>query len=132
MAAEVEFPRDDAALGSDATHQQLNRTWSNSPGLIGWLSVVDHKIIGYRSIIAAVGFFTAGGLLALVMRAQLAHADNHLVDPDLYNQLFSMHGSTMMFLFAVPVMQALGVYLVPLMVGTRAIAFPRLNAFAFW
>jgi len=132
MAAHVEFPRDEAALGAQLTHERLSRTWATPGGLSGWLSEVDHKIIGRRTLIAAVAFFTLGGLLALLMRAQLAHADNHLIGPDLYNQLFSMHGSTMMFLFAVPVMQALGVYLVPLMVGTRAIAFPRLNAFAFW
>jgi cytochrome c oxidase subunit I len=132
MAAQVEYPRDDAALGAEATHQWLSQTWSTSKGLIGWLSAVDHKVVGRRSLITAVGFFTLGGLLALLMRLQLARADSHLIGPDLYNQLFSMHGSTMMFLFAVPVMQALGVYLVPLMLGTRAIAFPRLNAFAFW
>jgi len=101
-------------------------------GLIGWLSAVDHKTVGRRSLITALAFFTLGGLLALLMRVQLTKPDSTLIGPDLYNQLFSMHGSTMMFLFAVPVMQALGVYLVPLMVGTRAIAFPRLNAFAFW
>jgi len=132
MAAEIEFPRD--GLDRDETHtrEQLGRTWASPRGVIGWLSEVDHKMIGRRSLIAAVAFFVLGGLLALAMRVQLARADSTLIGPDLYNQLFSMHGSTMMFLFAVPVMQAFGVYLVPLMVGTRAIAFPRLNAFAFW
>ena len=67
-----------------------------------------------------------------LMRLQLARPDNHLLGPDLYNQLFTMHGTTMMFLFAVPVMEGVGVYLVPLMVGTRNIAFPRLNAFGYW
>ena len=132
MVSKVEFPRDDAALGALSTHEWLSRTWSTQRGLIGWLSAVDHKTVGRRSIITAVVFFTLGGLLALAMRVQLAKPDNNLIGPDLYNQLFTMHGSTMMFLFAVPVMQALGVYLVPLMVGTRAIAFPRLNAFSFW
>ena len=66
------------------------------------------------------------------MRLQLARPDNTLIGPDLYNQLFTMHGTTMMFLFAVPVMEAMAVYLVPLMVGTRNIAFPRLNAFSYW
>ena len=66
------------------------------------------------------------------MRLQLARPDSLLIGPDLYNQLFTMHGSTMMFLFAVPVMEAFAVYLVPLMVGTRNIAFPRLNAFSYW
>jgi len=132
MAANVEFPRDDVSLGAESLHERLSRTWATPRGVIGWLSAVDHKIVGRRSLIAAFAFFTLGGLLALLMRLQLAGAGNRLIGPDLYNQLFSMHGSTMMFLFAVPVMQALGVYLVPLMVGSRAIAFPRLNAFAFW
>ena len=66
------------------------------------------------------------------MRLQLARPERKLIGPDLYNQLFTMHGTTMMFLFAVPVMEAFGVYLVPLMVGTRNIAFPRLNAFSYW
>ena len=66
------------------------------------------------------------------MRLQLARPDSLLIGPDLYDQLFTMHGSTMMFLFAVPVMEAFAVYLVPLMVGTRNIAFPRLNAFSYW
>ena len=66
------------------------------------------------------------------MRLQLARPDNRLIGPDLYNQLFTMHGTTMMFLFAVPVMQAMSVYLVPLMIGTRSVAFPRMNAYAYW
>ena len=66
------------------------------------------------------------------MRLQLARPDNTLVGPDLYNQLFTMHGTTMMFLFAVPVMQAVAGYLVPLMIGARSIAFPRMNAYAYW
>ena len=132
MATEVTFPRDETTRGEAATLEWLSRTWATPRGLIGWLSEVDHKIVGRRSLNTAVAFFALGGLLALTMRVQLAKPDNNLIGPDLYNQLFSMHGSTMMFLFAVPVMQALGVYLVPLMVGTRAIAFPRLNAFAFW
>ncbi len=132
MAVETQFPRDGVELDDSITREQLSRTWATPRGIIGWLSVVDHKLVGRRTLIAAMAFFALGGLLALAMRVQLARPDSTLIGPDLYNQLFSMHGSTMMFLFAVPVMQALGVYLVPLMVGTRAIAFPRLNAFAFW
>ena len=74
----------------------------------------------------------SAGLSAVAMRLQLSRPDNTVVGPDLYNQLFTLHGSTMMFLFAVPVMEAFAVYLVPLMVGTRNIAFPRLNAFSYW
>src|SRR6185295_12318927 len=101
-------------------------------GLVGWLSHVDHKSIARRYLVTAFAFFAIGGVLALLMRLQLARPDNGLIGPDLYNQIFTTHGTTMMFLFAVPVMQALGVYFVPLMVGARSIAFPRLIAFSYW
>ena len=102
------------------------------PGLWGWLTTVDHKEVGRRYIVTAFVFLCVGGLLAVAMRLQLARPENGLIGPDRYNQLFTMHGTTMMFLFAVPVMEAFGIYLVPLMVGTRNIAFPRLNAFSYW
>jgi cytochrome c oxidase subunit I+III len=112
--------------------QALDRTWSDPPGLIGWFCAINHKTIARRFIVTTLAFFAAGGLLAVMMRLQLARPDNGLMGPDLYNQVFTMHGTTMMFLFAVPVMQALAVYLVPLMIGSRSVAFPRMNAFAFW
>jgi cytochrome c oxidase subunit I+III len=115
-----------------ADAQALEATWRDPPGLMGWLSAVNHKAIGKRFIVTAFGFFVAGGFLALLMRLQLAQPDNKLIGPDFYNQLFTMHGTTMMFLFAVPVMQAVSVYLVPLMIGSRSVAFPRMNAFAYW
>src|SRR6185503_19364795 len=74
----------------------------------------------------------AGGVEALLMRLQLARADNTFLSPDRYNEIFSVHGTTMMFLFAVPMMEGMAVYLVPLMLGTRNVAFPRLNAFGYW
>ena len=110
----------------------LEQTWRDPPGLLGWLSAINHKSIGRRFIVSAFGFFVAGGLLAATMRLQLARPDNHLLGPDLYNQIFTLHGTTMMFLFAVPVMQAMAVYLVPLMIGARSTAFPRMTAYAFW
>ncbi|HYC35943.1 MAG TPA: cytochrome c oxidase subunit I [Usitatibacter sp.] len=110
----------------------LHRTWSDPPGVRGWFSALDHKTIGRRFVIAAFGFFVAGGLLAATMRLQLAFPEMKLVGPDLYNQVFTLHGTTMMFLFAVPVMLAMAIYLVPLMIGARATAFPRMTAFAFW
>ncbi len=110
----------------------LEQTWRDPPGLLGWLSAINHKTIGLRFIVTAFGFFVAGGVLAALMRLQLARPENTLVGPGFYNQLFTMHGTTMMFLFAVPVMQAMAVYLVPLMLGARSIAFPRMNAYAFW
>jgi cytochrome c oxidase subunit 1 len=110
----------------------LEDTWRDPPGFWGWISAVNHKTIGVRFIATAFGFFVAGGILAAIMRLQLARPDNHVVGTDTYSQLFTMHGTTMMFLFAVPVMQAFGVYLTPLMVGARSLAFPRMNAFAYW
>ena len=110
----------------------LEQTWRDPPGWRGWIGAINHKTIGRRFIVTAFGFFIAGGLLALLMRAQLAGPQRGLVGPDLYNQLFTMHGTTMMFLFAVPVMQAFAVYFVPLMIGARSIAFPRLNTYAYW
>jgi len=119
--------------GWDSTAARtLERTWSDKPTFIGWLCTVDHKAIGRRFIVTAFGFFVAAGMLAAVMRMQLAFPDNTLVGPDLYNQIFTMHGTTMMFLFAVPIMQGMAVYLVPLMVGTRNTAFPRMTACAYW
>ena len=119
-------------FGYQSEVQVLSHTWDSPPGIRGWLSTVDHKAVGTRFIVTALGFFVLGGILALLMRIQLARPENHFLGPDLYNQVFTMHGTTMMFLFAVPVMEALGVYLVPLMVGTRTIAFPRLIAFAYY
>jgi cytochrome c oxidase subunit I+III len=112
--------------------ETLERTWENKPGLVNHLSYNDHKVTGIRFIVTAFAFFVLAGLLAAVMRMQLAVPDNHLVGPDLYNQIFTMHGTTMMFLFAVPMMQGMGLYLVPLMVGTRNSAFPRMSAAAYW
>jgi cytochrome c oxidase subunit 1 len=110
----------------------LVRIWRTPPGWIGRLMSVDHKVIGKRYIVTAFAFLLLGGILAILMRLQLSGAERHVLSADLYDQVFTMHGSTMMFLFAVPVMEAFAVYLVPLMVGTRNIAFPRLNAFSYW
>jgi cytochrome c oxidase subunit 1 len=122
-------PDDEPAL----ERQRLLLTWSNPlRGLRGFLSEVDHKAIGKRYLITALLFFLAGGLEALAMRLQLAQPEQTWIGADLYNQIFTTHGSTMMFLFAVPVMSGLGLYLVPLMIGTRNSAFPRLAAFSYY
>jgi cytochrome c oxidase subunit I+III len=110
----------------------LEQTWRDPPGLAGALAAINHKTIARRYLITAFAFFIGAGLMAVVMRLQLAMPENTLVGPDLYNQLFTVHGTVMMFLFAVPVMQAMGIYLVPLMVGARSVAFPRMNAFSYW
>jgi cytochrome c oxidase subunit 1 len=110
----------------------LEQTWSDPPGLVGWFSAINHKTIAKRFMVTTFVFFVLGGLLALAIRLQLALPNGKVLGPDLYNQVFTMHGSTMMFLFAVPVMQAVATYLVPLMIGARSVAFPRMNAFAYW
>jgi cytochrome c oxidase subunit I+III len=116
----------------ESERRMLEETWQDRPGFWGWLTSTDHKSIGKRFIITAFIFFLLGGVLALLMRLQLARPENNFLDADLYNQIFTMHGSTMMFLFAIPVMEAMAVYLVPLMIGSRNIVFPRLAAFSYW
>ena len=127
--ARPETLSDEAVLADAAT---LELTWADKPGLWGWLTAVDHKTIAKRYIITAFLMFIAGGIEAALMRMQLSRPENTLLGPDRYNQLFTVHGTTMMFLFAVPIMTAMGLYLVPLMVGARSVAFPRLNAFGYY
>ena len=115
-----------------AAHDRLDRVWRERRGVIGWLSATTHQEIGKRYILTAFFFLLLGGVEALLMRLQLAVPDNTVLGPLRYNQTFTMHGTTMMFLFAVPVMEGMGVYLVPLMLGTRNVAFPKLNAFGYW
>jgi cytochrome c oxidase subunit 1 len=122
----------DTRLDQRELARRLHALWRTPRGILGALRSVDHKVVGRRYIVTAFVFLGLGGLNAVLMRLQLARPQAGLVGPDLYNQLFTMHGSTMMFLFAVPVMEAFAVYLVPLLVGTRNIAFPRLNAFSYW
>jgi cytochrome c oxidase subunit 1 len=110
----------------------LERTWAEPRGFYGWLTHVNHKSIGRRYIVTGFVFFVLAGILAGLMRVQLSWANNSFLGPDRYDQIFTMHGTTMMFLFAVPIMEAVAVYVVPLMVGARNIAFPRLNAFSYW
>jgi cytochrome c oxidase subunit I len=119
-------------LAGPAEIARLAKTWHNPRGFWAMLANVDHKVIGRRYIITAFVFLALGGALSLAMRLQLSQPEARFISADRYNQIFTMHGSNMMFLFAVPVMEAMAVFLVPLMVGTRNIAFPRLNAFSYW
>ena len=97
-----------------------------------WFTTTDHKRIGILYIVTSLAFFAAGGVLALIMRLQLAQAGEDIVEPDTYNQLFTMHGTTMIFLVVVPILAGFANYLVPLMIGAADVAFPRLNAFSYW
>jgi len=103
-----------------------------STGLVDWLTTTDHKKIGLLYMSTAFGFFLVGGLLAVLIRAQLAEPDNHLLSESTYNQVFTMHGSVMVYLFAVPMGMGLANYLVPLQIGAPDMAFPRLNALSYW
>jgi cytochrome c oxidase subunit I len=131
-APPAKVPRDGPNLTGAKLDKMLVATWSSPPGPIGWLASVDHKDIGRRYIITALVFLALAGVLALAIRLQLSRPDNDLIGAARYNEIFTMHGTTMMFLFAVPVMQGMQIYLTPLMIGTRAMAFPRLNAFSYW
>src|ERR1043165_3598262 len=112
--------------------ESMQRLWERPPGFLGWLCSTNHKQIAIRYIVTAFIFFGLAGVLALLMRIQLARPENHFLGPDLYNQFFTVHGTTMMFLFAGPIMEGIGLYFVPLMVGTRNVAFPRMNAFGYF
>src|SRR5690242_3899314 len=116
----------------EADRSALERTWQHPSGLLSWFSFATHQAIGMRYIVTAFCFLLLGGIEALMMRIQLAKANNTFLGPAHYNQIFTMHGTTMMFLFAVPMMEGMAVYLVPMMLGTRNVAFPRLNAFGYW
>lgn len=111
---------------------QLQRLWQAPAGRLGWFTAVNHKDIGRRYIATGLIYFLLAGVAALLMRLQLMFPENSLINAELYNQLFSTHGTTMMFLFAVPIMQGVGLYIVPLMIGTRDVAFPRMNALGYY
>ena len=101
-------------------------------GLLSWVMTVDHKRIGILYLISAFVFFLIGGTEALLMRVQLAQPNNTFLSPDTYNQIFTMHGTTMIFLVVMPLSAGFGNYLVPLMIGARDMAFPKLNALSYW
>src|SRR5215831_8334470 len=97
-----------------------------------WVVTVDHKRLGIMYVVTGLVFFVIGGVEALLMRLQLAWPGLTLVPPDTFNRLFTLHGTTMVFLLGIPVVFGFANYLVPLMIGARDLAFPRLNAFGFW
>lgn len=116
----------DTLLEDAELNRRLAATWNTASGIWGALSTVDHKIIGRRYIVTAFVFLALGGVLAIAMRLQLAQPEARLIGPDRYNQIFTMHGANMMFLFAVPVMEAIAVYLVPSW-SARAISRSRVS-----
>jgi cytochrome c oxidase subunit 1 len=120
----INYPLENTAI-SPSEHSVLQI-------LYRWIATTDHKKLGLMYVICMLLFFVASGLMAVAIRMQLAIPNNHFVSPETFNQLFTMHGTTMVFLVGMPMVAGLGNYLVPLMIGARDMAFPRLNAFGFW
>ncbi len=121
-----------ATAASVPARRGIIRRPTEVTGWWSWFTTVDHKKIGLLYGFSAFMFFLIGGVEALLIRSQLAKPDNTLLNADQYNQIFTMHGITMIFLFVMPMSAAFFNYLIPLMIGARDVAFPRLNAFSFW
>ena len=121
-----------ASVSVPASGRGLLRRPAAITGFWSWFTTVDHKKIGILYGVVAFTFFIVGGLEALLIRAQLYQPDGTLLNADQYNQIFTMHGLTMVFLFVMPMSAAFFNYFIPLMIGARDVAFPRLNAFSFW
>ncbi|WNO52703.1 cytochrome c oxidase subunit I [Stakelama saccharophila] len=126
------FRRPEIGDDNEMLRARLHAIWETAPGLKGWLGTVDHKEIGIRYIITAFVLLALGGIEALVIRLQLAGPDLHLLTPEQYNEFFSTHGMTMIFLYASPILSGFSNYLWPLLLGSRDMAFPRMNAFSYW
>ena len=112
-------------------HKALQALWATPPGW-GRLAAVNHTTMGLRFIAAAAVFFAIGGLLAMLIRIQLATPDSAFLGAEVYNQVFTMHGTAMMFLFAIPMFEGFAIYLLPKLLGARDMAFPRMTAYGFW
>ncbi len=123
-------------MGTTADRPAHEATAAHQPespkGLWSWITTTDHKRIGILYGVSAFMFFLIGGIEALLMRLQLAQADNTLIPAETYNQLFTMHGTTMVFLAIMPLSAAFFNFIIPLQIGARDVAFPRLNAFSYW
>ncbi len=117
--------------GAARRRAQLERVWANWPGL-GALAAVNHGTIGLRFMFTGLIFFLVGGVLAMLLRTQLALPEQDIIAPEQYNQLFTMHGTVMMFLFAIPVLEGLALYLIPKFIGARDLVFPRISAFGYY
>ncbi len=112
-------------------HRQLSAIWATGPG-IQRLAAVNHSVIGIRMMVTSFVFFAIAGVLGMLTRVQLATPNSGFMVPETYNQVFTMHGSMMLFLFAIPMVESFAVYLTPKILGTRDFAFPRLTAYGYW
>lgn len=123
----------DELLKYPVQEEALSREWADpKPTILGRLKAIQNDTIGQRLIFTAFGFFVLGGINALLIRTQLAVPENNFLSPDAYNQFFTMHGSTMMFLFAVPILEGFAIMILPFILGNREMPFPRLGVFSYW
>ncbi len=136
MSNERQVPRSGSETPSvtePLTGEELNRLWADPPGLWGQLTGVQNDKIGARLLLTGFFFVLLGGSVdSLVMRLQLAVPENTLISPQLYNELFTNHGSVTMFLVILPIFEGFAILLLPLVLGTREMPFPRLGAFSYW
>ena len=119
-------------MSSTAVSARLTYLWETPRTLWGSLTTVDHKTLGLRYLVTAMAFLIAGGVEALIMRLQLAQPGMTLLSPEAYDQIYTLHGSTMIYWYAGPILSGFAVYMVPLLIGARDMAFPRANAFSYW
>ncbi|HZO75892.1 MAG TPA: cytochrome c oxidase subunit I [Ktedonobacteraceae bacterium] len=119
-------------IGEGATTTLVRRRGFSESYVGEWLTTTDHKMIGIMYMLTGFFFFLVGGMEALLIRAQLAQPNGQVLSPQTYNEIFTMHGTTMIFLFVIPTLTGFGNYVVPLMIGARDMAFPRMNAFGYW
>lgn len=113
-------------------HRRLHSIWASESGVRGWLSTVNHSDLGRMFLVTAFFYFGVAGILGMLIRAQLATPNSAWASEEVYAQLFTMHGTLMMFLFAIPAIEGMAVYLIPKMLGTRDLAYPRLTAYGYW
>jgi len=116
---------------TDNPAERLGQVWRNPPGL-GALSVVSHSSLGLRFMVTGAFFFLVGGLLAMLIRTQLALPAQTILSAEVYNQFFTMHGTVMMFLFAIPTLEGMAIYLIPKMIGARDLVFPRITSLGYY
>ena len=121
----------DRAPASSDLRSRLEQVWANLPGL-GTLAAVNHTTVGLRFMVTGAVFFLIGGLLAMLIRTQLALPEQDIIAPEIYNQLFTMHGTVMMFLFAIPILEGLALYMIPKLIGARDLVFPRISSFGYY
>ncbi len=112
-------------------HQRFERVWANLPGL-GQITAVNHSSIGKRFMVTGAIFFLIGGVLAMLVRTQLALPEQEILSPDVYNQVFTMHGTVMMFLFAIPILEGMALYMIPKLIGARDLVFPRISSLGYY